>query len=452
MKIEMIRKKLSNSLLFAAIMYILFSVSLVAQEQSFTSGKSYGSFMFFDDVPNTLFFAAEIAENDSFEFRKAIRNHDIDTIVLSSRGGSVWEGLNIAGMIFDKKLTTYVPKTDTCASACAFMFFAGDTRKSLGKLGVHQFFTLQEGKSVGAGISEAGSQFTVSQIIGFLNEFETPPFVYEKMFSQKDMYFFSEAELVKINRLEEPENLERFKVIETFLLKVDAFLEAQEKKKAQKDAPKPEVPATIIKAPEKQIKKQETSAPEPVKEKDELEVSKLVQTEFNRIGCKLGKVDGIIGPRSKSALERFNKINKSNFTQDDFHSNSLLNDLKTKEKNFCPKVKDSKKQAQFEKWKGSMVCTHLDPTIWNAIYVKIIDKNNVIIDGHSSYPAHLVRIRGNLFVGKSKPGSVTYEMRLNDAMTHIKGFSDTTSATLKLAARIFGFGARTRCDLEYSKN
>jgi len=42
------------------------------------------------------------------------------------------------------------------------------------------------------------AQFTVSEIIGFLNEFETPPWVFERMFQQSEMYYFKESELVQL--------------------------------------------------------------------------------------------------------------------------------------------------------------------------------------------------------------------------------------------------------------
>ena len=42
------------------------------------------------------------------------------------------------------------------------------------------------------------AQFTVSEIIGFLNEFETPAWVYERMFQQADMYYFKESELLQL--------------------------------------------------------------------------------------------------------------------------------------------------------------------------------------------------------------------------------------------------------------
>ena len=66
----------------------------------------YGGFIHSDRVPNALFFFTDIQKNDSFEFRKALRNHDIDLIVLSSPGGSVFEGLQTAGIIHDNNLKT----------------------------------------------------------------------------------------------------------------------------------------------------------------------------------------------------------------------------------------------------------------------------------------------------------------------------------------------------------
>ena len=137
----------------------------------------------------------EAKKNDSFELRKALRNHDIDTLVLSSRGGSVWEGLSMAGIIHDKGLTTYVPKLGLegrgdCASACSFMFFAGKTREAEGDVGVHQFYSGSASDSAKVEETEEIAQFTVSEIIGFLNEFETPPFVFERMFQQSKMYYF----------------------------------------------------------------------------------------------------------------------------------------------------------------------------------------------------------------------------------------------------------------------
>lgn len=70
----------------------------------------YGSFLHTATVPNALFFFNDIEQYDSFELRRALRNHKIDTVVLGSNGGSVLEGLNMAGIIYDRGITTYVPE------------------------------------------------------------------------------------------------------------------------------------------------------------------------------------------------------------------------------------------------------------------------------------------------------------------------------------------------------
>jgi hypothetical protein len=122
--------------MFRCVVAVLLAVgsgAAIAEE------RLYGSFVYSSEIPNALFFMDEIKNGDDFELRKALRNHDIDTIVLASPGGSVWASLSMAGIIFDKKLRAFVPKDAVCASACSYMFFGGNERLSEGKLGVHQF-------------------------------------------------------------------------------------------------------------------------------------------------------------------------------------------------------------------------------------------------------------------------------------------------------------------------
>ena len=76
----------------------------------FSEEKKYGSLIYNIDIPNTLFFMGDIRNGDSFSLRKGLRNHEINTIVLASPGGLVMEGLNMAGIIFDKRLNVYVPE------------------------------------------------------------------------------------------------------------------------------------------------------------------------------------------------------------------------------------------------------------------------------------------------------------------------------------------------------
>lgn len=90
----------------------------------------------------------------------------------------VSEGLLIADSAHDLGLSTYVPREalseqGNCAFACAFIFFYGLERKIDGQFGVRQFYSEKDGGKHDSG-SEENTQFTVSEIIGFLNNMEHP--------------------------------------------------------------------------------------------------------------------------------------------------------------------------------------------------------------------------------------------------------------------------------------
>ena len=223
----MLKSIITKSVLFFCLTFTAVLAETEAQKRPDEfEVTTYGSFVHFKGIPTALFFFEEIAKNDSFEFRKALRNHDIDTVVLWSNGGSVFEGLQMAGIIYDKKLTTFVPKHGECYSACSFMFFGGNTKVSNGLLGVHQFSSDEQAskKSEQVGKTQEISQFTVSEIVGFLNEFETPPWVFEKMFQQQEMYVFSREELSKLEKRSPDYDIATISKIEGFLTRLDAYL------------------------------------------------------------------------------------------------------------------------------------------------------------------------------------------------------------------------------------
>jgi hypothetical protein len=95
MKINVLKQLLASLLCF----HLMFSNVAHAQDDDLFASTRYGSFHYFDHVPYALFFFGEIEINDRFEFRKAIRNHPIEIVVLGSRGGTVFEGLSMAGII-----------------------------------------------------------------------------------------------------------------------------------------------------------------------------------------------------------------------------------------------------------------------------------------------------------------------------------------------------------------
>ena len=251
MKCENTNSKLS--IIAAFFLLIVSCASSNAQDENKLGLRFYGSFLYTEKVPNALFFFNDIEKNDSFELRKALRNHDIDTLVLSSQGGSVWEGLNMAGIIYDKELITYVPKLGLngegkCSSACAFMFFAGNTRIADGQLGVHQFYSGSASETEKIGTTQKVAQFTVSEIIGFLNEYNTPPFVYERMFQQSEMYYFSDEEMAQIVRNNNLMNHQKRNEIISFIIDFKSAIEAHyQQKKVQEKLKKNE--PTIINPP-----------------------------------------------------------------------------------------------------------------------------------------------------------------------------------------------------------
>ena len=130
-----------KNIIVALTLVMTFPISWASANEDQLGLSFFGPFLHSAYVPNALFLMQDISNNDSWELRRALRTHDVDTIILASDGGSVAEGLRMAGIIFDKKLATYVPNfpgVEGCYSACAFMFFAGQDKQSDGRLGVHQ--------------------------------------------------------------------------------------------------------------------------------------------------------------------------------------------------------------------------------------------------------------------------------------------------------------------------
>lgn len=168
---------------------------------AFGETTEYGSFRHYSDLPFGLVLIGEIKSGDSFELRRAMRDHEISLVVTASAGGNLYEGLQMAAILHDKGINTYVPPDVNCESSCANIFFGGAKRIVLGNLGVHQFYSTNNGAETPApsDVTTSVAQYTTSEIIGIMNEFGTPPFVYEKMFGTNDIYYFKDAEKLKIN-------------------------------------------------------------------------------------------------------------------------------------------------------------------------------------------------------------------------------------------------------------
>tara|TARA_B100000780_G_scaffold277931_1_gene249925 strand:- start:5672 stop:6835 length:1164 start_codon:yes stop_codon:yes gene_type:complete len=283
-----------------AMFFVAVASSVVAEE------RRYGSFVHNPGIPNALFFMDLIKDGDDFELRKALRNHDIDTIVLASPGGSVWAGLSMAGIIFDKKLRVFVPPKALCASACSYMFFGGNERLSEGALGVHQFASSDQKQTANAVKIQAQSQFTVSEIIGFLNEFDTPRFVFERMFEDREMYWFNSEETAQLNSAEF--------ALET---KIQSAVSSYTSNKLN------EAKVEVVRNP--QYSKKELIA--------------LIQKKLNEIGCLVGAVDGIWGLRTNAAAVQFAGKAGLSTSKVALISKAFLDALVNAKKSFCLKPK-----------------------------------------------------------------------------------------------------------------
>lgn len=161
----------------------------------------YGAFTHYAELPQVLFLTGEIRENESFGLRRAMRDQEIRLVVPASAGGNLYEGLQIAAIIHDNELGTYIPNGAKCESSCANIFLGGTSRMLQGELGVHQFYSGSADAAANApqNVTTAVAQYTTSDIIGIMNQFQTPPFVYEKMFGTTDIYYFKASEKPRLD-------------------------------------------------------------------------------------------------------------------------------------------------------------------------------------------------------------------------------------------------------------
>lgn len=312
---------LTLAMRFSAVFVSLQGANVHAQE------SSYGSFFFFGETPKALYLIGEIAASDDFELRRALREHDVETIVLMSGGGSVVGGLAIAGIVWDKKLKVYIPADAYCASACSYIYFAGNERKVNGSLGVHQFASAQNDKSAEIGQIQVDTQSLTAEILGFLREFETPAFVAEYMFRSPEMYWFNDEQL----KLLQTEN---FKLVATEQVSIDQIAtKLLSALRANED-----LPSTGQDDPVSQPRAvPDTTSPSTV-ETTERDYIMHVQRRLNELGCAAGVSDGVLGLQTKNALHRFAEAMGLTYYEDIVFDPNLLEKLESSSGTVCPAV------------------------------------------------------------------------------------------------------------------
>lgn len=311
---------LLKSTLLAAFLFLMIAPTALAQSSKINGLgeiEFYGNLLWMSDSADSIFVVDPIEKGDSFAFRQALREHPISTVVLASPGGSIYEALQISEVIRDRSINTYVPSEGSCESACAFLFFSGAARVSDGQLGVHQFFTSSDGDETA---SESGVQYTVSEIIAFLNRYNVPAWVYEDMFRSSEMYYFTNTELAELE-LQPMKLVERGKLESIYsTFKIISSGPSEEANGLSQPViapvvlPLPDVPVVVPRPEVQPVQPENVVEPSQPSSKPDTDPSIAspeltspqnliadIQIELRRVGCYDGKLDGILGPKSIAA-------------------------------------------------------------------------------------------------------------------------------------------------------
>ncbi len=178
----------------------ILTVTLALAVPTFAVAETrYGSFLHDDSLPNSLFLTGEINKATVSSCARRSAN--------TRSGSSSWvrpAEISTKDCKWDRFCRTkiYLCRPVYCESSCANMFFGGFNRKADGQLGVHQFYSSDAERSAPLGVAEQSTQYTMADVIGIMNELDTPPFVYEKMLGTTEVHYFSE---VKEQRSTSPE-------------------------------------------------------------------------------------------------------------------------------------------------------------------------------------------------------------------------------------------------------
>jgi peptidoglycan hydrolase-like protein with peptidoglycan-binding domain len=117
--------------------------------------ESIGPAQYSTAYPGWLFLIGEINDGDQTVVNNAIREKNIQVVVLNSPGGVLSASLDLAESLREQRISTYVPRGAECASACVFIFLGGESRLAEGALRVHQLRArLEEGATYSVDVDE----------------------------------------------------------------------------------------------------------------------------------------------------------------------------------------------------------------------------------------------------------------------------------------------------------
>lgn len=182
-----------------------------AAERMLSQGRGVARFddgpvSHFGHLPQVLFVSGSFDAGDGARISAAIDRFSPQVIVLHSQGGIVGEAMEVADLIHQRGLATYIPPGAECVSACVYVFSAGRQRIVQGELGVHQLQAAQ-GDAV---VPIRDFQAVISQILAAMNRYAVPSFLIERILGSSDMYFLTWNERNQLSRgsLEDVEGID----------------------------------------------------------------------------------------------------------------------------------------------------------------------------------------------------------------------------------------------------
>lgn len=133
------RNKSDTAMFRTALLFCLLALPHTTAAQDSPKFRLDGTTLHYttEDLPDDLSYEIEVDDVDLL--RTLLRaNPDVTQLVLTSTGGSVWAGNEMAHIVQDFALDTTVD--GECSSSCVTIFLAGDSRQMTrgSKIGFHQ--------------------------------------------------------------------------------------------------------------------------------------------------------------------------------------------------------------------------------------------------------------------------------------------------------------------------
>ena len=160
--------------------------------------SNHGRFTHSSRLPTTLFLFWSIHDQTVDQFKEAISQIDVNTLVLASPGGKVSTSFKLAQVLREEEITTYIPANFSCNSACSNLWYAGTSRYHDGALGVHQFDSSYINKPEALADIESVTQSKVAEYMLLYAEFDVPIWAQAKAFRSREMYYFTEDQMAEL--------------------------------------------------------------------------------------------------------------------------------------------------------------------------------------------------------------------------------------------------------------